>query len=981
MKYLTLVLLAIGAFGLNQYSYSIEKYTLFSKYAQIHYPDGLQENAKYIARQFDAIYEIYQEQHKFSPKDVHIYLRDDLDLSNGFYTPIPHNYINFFMVPPTNYLGGVTSWVDMLLTHELAHLFHINEEVGFPGELRDVFGNLFILYPSFFIPDFIPEGFATYQETHIPDKIGRGADGSFDGLMRSEYLDKEGFKTLSKASYDSDFPFNQEYVYGYQFFEAIDELYSQQKVFDYISHANTSIIPSRINYNNEKVIGKNIKEFWNIDFKNYITDKYTSQIYNIRNAGEVTDYKVSQETRNYKTPILIATNNDEVIYISHDFEKGSEVRKINNKNQDLRQFHLKSLDVLSADYKEGLGYIFSAPELCGTAGSNIYASIIYRDINGSEKNIFSCSRYILLSWLGDSGRFVGVRYLGGKAQIDLLNRSGEFIKTLYKAGLNKEINSIASNHDGTKIAFTMLDFPYPQQIFELDIDSLDVQKLTKTQEYKTSLSYSKDGQSIVFMSNRDGIQNIRKLIINERKIQTISNTLTNANNPALLSSGSLAYTTFRKDSGYYVSINKNHQVFNDYSANEDIDKVNVFAGRVDVNEYITEQDIDYNQTDYSSFNHLSPGYWAPLLLASNDNNYSIYGFTFGGGSPDVAHQYSITPLYYNDSSLGYSGIGGNISYTYSNGYALSNIRLLLSKDFETYIEDTNTEEPLVNLSTTETIIGITLPIYTDPRRTILFDVAAGKTWRNFYTNSPKYNNIDNISNENIEEIIIYDDAYSSLHSAQNIGGRIVNLFSKQYFLSDDEIDNRNENNDSNYQYTYGARWQEYFRLFKAISLEVLIEGGLSSSPYNPYRLGGTSNDDINDTKVALPGYSSSLAHLTGQNYASGKLNFNIPMWRIFDGFNAFPIGAQTTWLNLYATSAKAWGQTSFISNTINDTLPDTIDKNGDVVMNNKVLSSLGIEAGSELVLLYSGNVNINLGLAIPTDSLGENALYVKIGLN
>jgi len=59
-------------------------------------------------------------------------LADDIDAANGFTTVFPTNRITIFAAPPAGDHGLLffDTWLRLVTTHELAHVFHLDRSRG-----------------------------------------------------------------------------------------------------------------------------------------------------------------------------------------------------------------------------------------------------------------------------------------------------------------------------------------------------------------------------------------------------------------------------------------------------------------------------------------------------------------------------------------------------------------------------------------------------------------------------------------------------------------------------------------------------------------------------------------------------------------------------------------------------------------------------------------------------------------------------------
>src|SRR5207253_9616511 len=101
---------------------------------------------------------------------IDIILSDATDITNGYATPLPSNRITIFARPPVEELTLqiYDDWLELVVTHELTHIFHTNQAGKVGRALRTVFGRLPLTWPAFPIleqPRWNLEGLATMVES------------------------------------------------------------------------------------------------------------------------------------------------------------------------------------------------------------------------------------------------------------------------------------------------------------------------------------------------------------------------------------------------------------------------------------------------------------------------------------------------------------------------------------------------------------------------------------------------------------------------------------------------------------------------------------------------------------------------------------------------------------------------------------------------------------------------------------------------
>jgi len=89
--------------------------------------------------------------------------------------------------PGDDDLGNYEDWMRVLLTHELAHVVHLEQARGWWGLLRHVLGRGPFLFPNAVTPMWTVEGLATFEETQHT-AFGRGRDPDSRMVLRMEAL-------------------------------------------------------------------------------------------------------------------------------------------------------------------------------------------------------------------------------------------------------------------------------------------------------------------------------------------------------------------------------------------------------------------------------------------------------------------------------------------------------------------------------------------------------------------------------------------------------------------------------------------------------------------------------------------------------------------------------------------------------------------------------------------------------------------------
>ncbi len=100
---------------------------------------------------------------------IDLLLADNVDFSNGFAQVFPTNRIVVYATPPiaTPELRFHDDWLRLVITHELAHIFHLDRARGLWAVGRHVFGRMPLFFPNALTPSWVKEGLAVHYESKL----------------------------------------------------------------------------------------------------------------------------------------------------------------------------------------------------------------------------------------------------------------------------------------------------------------------------------------------------------------------------------------------------------------------------------------------------------------------------------------------------------------------------------------------------------------------------------------------------------------------------------------------------------------------------------------------------------------------------------------------------------------------------------------------------------------------------------------------
>ena len=161
--------------------------TISSAHFRVTYEAGLEPLARHAAASAERAHVALAALVGNAPRGtIDIVLADNTDQSNGYATPFPSNRIVVYAKPPVDLLElqYTRDWIELVVTHELAHVFHLDATSGFGRLVRTIFGRAPLpwpVFPAVGVPLWNVEGLAVGAESAVTG-LGR-VHGSYNEMV------------------------------------------------------------------------------------------------------------------------------------------------------------------------------------------------------------------------------------------------------------------------------------------------------------------------------------------------------------------------------------------------------------------------------------------------------------------------------------------------------------------------------------------------------------------------------------------------------------------------------------------------------------------------------------------------------------------------------------------------------------------------------------------------------------------------------
>jgi hypothetical protein len=517
--------------------------TIESDHFVIHYYEPLGDVARRVAAVAERAHRTLAPAIGHEPEvKTLVVLVDDTDGANGFASVIPRNVITLFATAP---IAGATladhdDWLYGLVTHEYAHILHLDTIHGLPYLYNKLVGKTWS--PNQILPRWIIEGLATYEESKR-SAGGRTRNALFESYLRVPVLEGEELRLDEVTNGPLRFPRgNAAYLYGSHFLRWIFDRHGDDKLRA-MSHANgENPLPFAVNRQIASVIGRPFTELYD-DWRRHLRDKSSLQLEAVERRGPVIGRRLTFSDESSVAPAY-APGGTELWWLQSDGISRARIRAmpIGGNVGDARDVvHLDRLgtwDILadgSLVFEQSQVYRreYNFQDLHRWDRSTGRVTRLTRGKRARDPAVSPDERWVAFSMNGGSRSVLGLMPLRADAPI----------RTLWQGpGRHDQAFTPAWSPDGSRVAFTAWRSGGLRDIVVVEVATGAARDLTTDRALDGDPVWSPDGRWLYFTSDRTGIFNVFAHEIATGMLYQVTDVVGGAFEPAIATDGTrLAY--------------------------------------------------------------------------------------------------------------------------------------------------------------------------------------------------------------------------------------------------------------------------------------------------------------------------------------------------------------------------------------------------------------------------------------------------------
>jgi Tol biopolymer transport system component len=497
---------------------------------------------------------------------IELVLSDHVDYSNAYATPFYNNRVVVFVKPPVDHaaLAFHTDWLDMVIIHELVHIFHLDRSGRFGRLVRGLFGRVpmpWPVFPAIGTPTWSIEGLATYIESRFTG-AGR-VHGSFhDMVLRTAALEGR-FDPVDRITggHTPVWPGGMRpYVYGSMFMDWLVDEHGDDAPGRIVDRTASAVVPPFLHF--DRVGTRALGRSFGSEYRRFRTDlhqRYHALADSLATAGLTRGEWITRRGQ-YTMHPRVSPDGATLAYVSADGRQEAGTFTIDlatGAGARIARRNLGGLELTPAAWLPGgAGLLYSQWEFNGPY--RLYEDL-YTAAAGRETRLTRGARLTEADVTRD-GRIVAVQIGGGTNWLVLVGEDGS-VRPLTDPGPDVYWSGPRWSPDGRRIAVSRWRAPGRYDVVVLADGGHLLHEATADHAIDAAPAWSPDGRWVIFFSDRSGISNLyaydtaaaQRGVTGDAALRQITNVLTGAFHPDVSPDGRWIYYSEYHAGGFDIA--------------------------------------------------------------------------------------------------------------------------------------------------------------------------------------------------------------------------------------------------------------------------------------------------------------------------------------------------------------------------------------------------------------------------------------------
>lgn len=524
-----------------------------TQHFNIIYEAGLDSIARHAAERAEVEHLRLSERLIRAPSGrIDIVIANNTDITNGFATPFPSNRVVIWARPPVDDLAiqYYDDWIDLVVTHELTHSFHMDQAGTVGRAVRAVFGRVPFSWPVFPVigtPRWNIEGLATLIESQ---HTGQGrVYGSYHEMVVRTAVLEGAFPPIDRVSGESPlWPGGERaYIYGSLFMDYVARRYGDSAHSRLISKTKGSILPPlwRMDGIARQALGRSFRDLY-ADWQAELEQNYSALVDLLRASGLTQGERLTSEGRWAVHP-RVSPDQQRLAYVAENGREVTATRIVDLRTGEVERVRRNGIGPV-AWLSDNSGFVTAQYEF---KNRNEIFSDLYIAKNGEETRLTRGARAESPDVSPDGARIVYVQNAGGSNRLMMRELASGKEHVLIAGSPDAHWTLPRFSPDGKRIAVQKWSRKHGHDVVVIGDDG-QVGHEIRTEGTDGAPTWSADGRYVLFSSDRTGITNLYAQDVASGELRQATNVLTGAFYPDVSRDGAWIYYSAYHADGFHI---------------------------------------------------------------------------------------------------------------------------------------------------------------------------------------------------------------------------------------------------------------------------------------------------------------------------------------------------------------------------------------------------------------------------------------------